>query len=510
MSASLLAEQELLAQEEEEDVSAEMNEETGSVETGKGKRKKKANGKKKAATTAATPPPVFGRSNEKLGSRADMKAEKMADFKLKFDALTAPTWMEESIRKGLAVQKGAPNGDELAFSGYAGPAEAALAEAVRRNDIKGAAAACEQGAEAWAVMDDTGSTPLTTAALAGNLEVAKWLVEKGADPFACSSGLAEGATALHSAVMGGYPLMIAWLVDEMKLDVHAVTIQGLTPLHCAAAAGKVNSMECLLARGADLAALDRSGHTPFHAVMSEGRVPAAEYLARQIKDGVTLVACVSHLCYHHDTKPIYTRLTKLKQEVEFKSRELDLYSQAERQLSTEEMHAASQAARRAVDWLLKRLPADKAYQNCDTSLKAHEQRMSDKALALLLGEEDGGDGGQAGAKNTKKKNKKKKNKKKKKKEQDSVVGAAADTSSASSMLFNSHDAVVQEREKHLEKFQAWEKEQHRVLVDEEAAAKAIETAASAIEEAAASADVGVELPLAELAIESDLDSLYGS
>ena len=63
---------------------------------------------------------------------------------------------------------------------------------------------------------------LPHAALSGNLDLVRMLVEHGA---------VEGSSfALHSAVSRGYEEMAEWLLDNTKLDVNWKDYQGKTPL----------------------------------------------------------------------------------------------------------------------------------------------------------------------------------------------------------------------------------------------------------------------------------------
>jgi len=89
--------------------------------------------------------------------------------------------------------------------------------------------------------DEHGRTPLHLAAGMGQVDVARMLVERGADMSA--------------------------------QDEH-----GRTPLHLAASRGRVDVARMLVERGADVSAQDEHGSTPLQLVAS-GRVDMAQMLA---------------------------------------------------------------------------------------------------------------------------------------------------------------------------------------------------------------------------------------
>ena len=73
----------------------------------------------------------------------------------------------------------------------------------------------------------------------GQLEVVKWLVEKGADVNATNK---DGRTVLHSAADSGQLDVVKWLVEK-GADVNATDKDGKTVLHMAAEQGSVGSSQ---------------------------------------------------------------------------------------------------------------------------------------------------------------------------------------------------------------------------------------------------------------------------
>jgi ankyrin repeat protein len=111
-----------------------------------------------------------------------------------------------------------------------------------------------------------GRTLLHIAAADGNLEVAGWLIAKGAAldaPNDCSDHCAErGNTPLHDALNFRDDAMSALLL-ERGTDVHARGANGWTPLHLAGDRGKLGGAFVLCRYGADPALKDSAGKTPY-------------------------------------------------------------------------------------------------------------------------------------------------------------------------------------------------------------------------------------------------------
>ena len=88
--------------------------------------------------------------------------------------------------------------------------------------------------EGWEIEDrsDDGFTPLHFAAYFGRLEVARLLLELGADPNAVASN-GSRVTPLHSAVSARHR-DLAGLLLALGASANAVQKGGWTPLHAAA------------------------------------------------------------------------------------------------------------------------------------------------------------------------------------------------------------------------------------------------------------------------------------
>jgi ankyrin repeat protein len=121
-----------------------------------------------------------------------------------------------------------------------------------------------------------GWTPLHLAAFFGHPELAKALLNRGADVDARSTNMMKN-TPLHAAVAGCKADVIRVLVDR-GANVNARQHGGWTPLHGAAQSGDREIVELLLAHGADPNARAENNQAALDLALLKGRAEIAELL----------------------------------------------------------------------------------------------------------------------------------------------------------------------------------------------------------------------------------------
>lgn len=117
-----------------------------------------------------------------------------------------------------------------------------------------------------------GWTPLNLAALAGRVEVVRFLIlHASADR---ETREIYGQTPLGSASINGHIEVVRFLLNLNPMaNVSARDLDGATPLHYAAQFGYADVCKELLQKGADPnAVVPQNGWTPLHAAAAAGQV----------------------------------------------------------------------------------------------------------------------------------------------------------------------------------------------------------------------------------------------
>ena len=124
-----------------------------------------------------------------------------------------------------------------------------------------------------------GQTPLGKAAQRGQLEVAKFLLEHGANVNA----MVAGFPTLYWAAAGGHRAVVELLLAN-KADVNATGVDGVAALHPAAERGFLSVCKVLLDHGADPNIISNREGTPLHIVSLKDRVEIAKLLFERKAD----------------------------------------------------------------------------------------------------------------------------------------------------------------------------------------------------------------------------------
>jgi ankyrin repeat protein len=113
-------------------------------------------------------------------------------------------------------------------------------------------------------------------AVFGHLEVAEYLLGKGADVNAAATN-GTGYNALTGAVASGHTAIVAWLLAN-GADPNYRYGAGYSPLLTAAANGHLGIVSLLLASGADLQAKANDGKTALRFAQERGHAEVTEVL----------------------------------------------------------------------------------------------------------------------------------------------------------------------------------------------------------------------------------------
>jgi len=123
-----------------------------------------------------------------------------------------------------------------------------------------------------------GFTALHFASFFGQLEAARYLIEKGADVNAVANNTMK-VRPLHSAVAHDH-VEISALLLEHGASVNARQEGGFVPIHAAAQNGSIRMTKLLLDNGADLNTKTAEGKTPL-AIAAEDGAEAGPKAKRQ-------------------------------------------------------------------------------------------------------------------------------------------------------------------------------------------------------------------------------------
>jgi len=150
-------------------------------------------------------------------------------------------------------------------------------EAIRRGDLAEIERLVAADKSLLGAKDTDGSPPLNLAAQAGNIAIAKYLLEAGAD---LNGGDNERSNALHLAASGGQNEMIDFLLSK-GMDVNSTDANGMTAVLFAAARNTLDTVSHLQSKGGRLDGRMPSGMTLMHLAAYRGNVDFVKYLVSQ-------------------------------------------------------------------------------------------------------------------------------------------------------------------------------------------------------------------------------------
>ena len=131
----------------------------------------------------------------------------------------------------------------------------------------------EHGADV-AAKDQGASTPLHKVSFNGHLNLARFLIEHGASAAAQDR---YGSTPLYSASLWGH-LDLARLLVEHGANVTAQDQHARTPLYQASQVGHLDLVRFLVDHGTSTSAQDEDGSTPLHGASFQGHLAIAQSL----------------------------------------------------------------------------------------------------------------------------------------------------------------------------------------------------------------------------------------
>lgn len=154
--------------------------------------------------------------------------------------------------------------------------EHALLVAVRENAVKAVSALLAWNKIEVEPRNKADESPLMLAALGGQLDIAKRLIDQGADVNK------TGWTPLHYAATRGHIELMALLLDK-NAYIDAASPNGTTPLMMAAFYGTPSAVKLLLEAGADPMLRNQKDLTAIDFAQRANRADSAEIIAAFVR-----------------------------------------------------------------------------------------------------------------------------------------------------------------------------------------------------------------------------------
>ena len=115
-------------------------------------------------------------------------------------------------------------------------------------------------------------TPLHVASRLGSLKIARFLIEKGANPMSKDNAGGTPFASRHRH------LDLVEVLLEVGVDVNVRNTEEETPLHITSGRGNLEVSRFLIKRGADVNCCDTRGWTPLHAATRNGHLDVVRLL----------------------------------------------------------------------------------------------------------------------------------------------------------------------------------------------------------------------------------------
>ncbi len=154
-------------------------------------------------------------------------------------------------------------------------------DAVRSGNLEKVKTILQSHAEWLNIPDQNQKTPLHTALESGHVEIAKYLIEKGADINLKDK---DKAAPLHNAAYLGSLDVVDLLLKKGAASLNEGNFRGQTPLHFACERGHFEVATRLLDAGADIEARDLIGRTPLMTTALSGNMEIAKELIKRGAD----------------------------------------------------------------------------------------------------------------------------------------------------------------------------------------------------------------------------------
>ncbi|WP_264683262.1 ankyrin repeat domain-containing protein [Wolbachia endosymbiont (group B) of Euphydryas aurinia] len=156
-----------------------------------------------------------------------------------------------------------------------------LINSVKQSNLNKVKEYINEGADI-STKDNHGKTPLHIAAKRGLLDIAKFLLDKGADIDAQENKF--GRAPLHLAAAKGHLDIVKYLIEKgADVDVYQGGWSYSTALHLAARKGHLDIVKYLIEKGANPKATDSEGKNPLQRAAQSGHSDIVEYLKKSVQ-----------------------------------------------------------------------------------------------------------------------------------------------------------------------------------------------------------------------------------